>query len=257
MFFFFEPLKYERFIDQFGQSNPNSKDLRIAYLTWTGEFCRKSLLFYQNQYRAHSNITWVEFCRVHEIPEYEYPSNFGLEFEWEEWKNLHLLNDHYNISQDMIETMSRLEERTEDEFKPNIRFSREIIPSKEIDKIWFNGLVNNSPQLIAELRSLNYHRYLQTEHWRRIRAAMFLINRAICQANDCYVIGESWYGGSESGLDVHHQRYENLGNERYDDLTLLCRNHHADIHSAQKNSKTLSSEDNQSDNFPFEEEAKE
>ena len=60
---------------------------------------------------------------------------------------------------------------------------------------------------------------------------MFLINKAICQANDCNVVGESWYGGNESGLDVHHLTYENRGNERFDDLALLCRYHHELFHN--------------------------
>jgi 5-methylcytosine-specific restriction endonuclease McrA len=231
MFFFFEPLKYERFVDQFGQTILDPNELRTAYLAWTSEFCRKSLLFYQNQYRAHSDITWMEFCRTYEIPDYEHPSNFSLELEWEDWKEVHLLSSHYSRSEEKIESMSRLEEKIGEEFKPNALLNRELIPPKEIDKIWFNDLVNNSPQVVAELRGLKYPRYLETEHWRRIRAAMFLINKAICQAADCYVVGESWYGGSESGLDVHHLTYANRGNERFEDLALLCRQHHEYLHS--------------------------
>jgi hypothetical protein len=109
---------------------------------------------------------------------------------------------------------------------------------KDIDKIWFNGLINNPTQVIAELKSLSYERYLQTPHWRKIRAAIFLINKAICQANSCNVVGESWYGGSESGLDVHHLSYENRGNERFDDLALLCRYHHELVHSSQGEKET-------------------
>lgn len=231
MFFFFEPLRFRRFVDVV-RNVYDSITLRGSYLSWVSEFCRKSRLFYLNQYRAHSSIIWLEFCQTKNIPDYEHPSNFGLETEWDEWKDLRFLNSHYDKSQEMIASLSRLEKEVDREFDSDAILSNvEIIPSKVIDTIWFNDLVHSPPEVIAKLKSLDYERYLQTEHWRRIRAAMFLINKAICQYNDCNIIGESWYGGSESGLEVHHLTYLNRGNERFDDLVLLCTRHHELIHS--------------------------
>jgi hypothetical protein len=231
MFFFFEPLRFEDFVNHIEQNLHETNALRDSYLSWLINYCRKSLLFYQSQYRAHKDITWSEFCSTYEIPDYESPSNLGLDIEWRSWKEECLLESHYEEYQDTIQVLSDLQDKINSEIESNIGFSIELVPEKELDRIWFNNLINNSLQEIAELRSLNYERYLQTSHWKKIRAAMFLINKATCQANDCYVVGESWYGGTESELEVHHLSYENRGNERFDDLALLCQHHHKLIHS--------------------------
>lgn len=57
-----------------------------------------------------------------------------------------------------------------------------------------------------------------------------LVSKATCRAEACNIIGESWYGGAESELDVHHLTYKNKGTERFDDLALLCRYHHEVVH---------------------------
>ncbi len=44
------------------------------------------------------------------------------------------------------------------------------------------------------------------------------------------MVGESWYGGNESDLEIHHLDYSNRGNERFDDLAVLCKRHHELIH---------------------------
>ncbi len=244
MFFFFEPLRFERLVEQLEQSTYAHQSLRNLYLHWLDEFCRKSILFYQNQYRAHSELSWSEFCSKYEIPDYETPSNFDLGFEWESWKEEYLLNSHYDKYRDVIQTMSDLQNITNTEIRSNLTLpNSETILMREFDKIWFNNLINNPPQIITELKSLDYERYLQTAHWRRIRAAMFLINKAICQADECNVIGESWYGSSESGLDVHHLSYSNRGNERFDDLALLCRYHHKLTHNEQRDNERTYAED--------------
>jgi len=90
--------------------------------------------------------------------------------------------------------------------------------------------------MINELRRLEYRMYLQSYHWARVRAATLLIHDAICQSDECYSIGESWYYGDwESDIHVHHLNYENIGNERYQDLVLLCSRHHARWHENMKN----------------------
>ena len=48
-----------------------------------------------------------------------------------------------------------------------------------------------------------------------------------------FYTGEAWYG-DESYIHVHHLNYEHIGNERYDDLVLLCDKHHAMWHENMK-----------------------
>lgn len=245
MFFFFEPLGFEDFVVHIDQNLYEPNALRSSYLTWLINYCRNSTLFYQSQYRAHSEFTWSEFCSTYEIPEYEHVSNFGLDVEWKNWKEEYLLDNHYDKYQETIQTLSVFQDETNREMELNVEIPIGLVPVKEFDRIWFNNLIKNPLQEIAELKSMNYEKYLQTSHWKKIRAAIFLINKAICQANDCNVVGESWYGGSESGLDVHHLSYENRGNERFDDLALLCRHHHKLIHSGRnENDTSVDSVDN-------------
>lgn len=81
-------------------------------------------------------------------------------------------------------------------------------------------------QKIEELEQVsreNYEKYRETTHWKRTRSAILYISNAVCQAKECNAIGESWYGGNESEVEVHHLDYSNIGNERFDDLALLCR----------------------------------
>ena len=104
----------------------------------------------------------------------------------------------------------------------------EMPPSLEIElnAYWFNREIYRSPELVSELRRLPYKDYLNTPEWKRVRASLVMIRRAICQAEPCYNIGESFSGDWEAELHVHHLSYSNLGYERYADLALLCKRHH-------------------------------
>ena len=78
-----------------------------------------------------------------------------------------------------------------------------------------------NPDRLRALRRMRYHAYLQSPEWRRRR------NRALARA--------SWrceHPGCQSTetLEVHHRRYDHLGAELDDDLTVLCRGHHHALH---------------------------
>lgn len=65
-----------------------------------------------------------------------------------------------------------------------------------------------------------YRAYLETEHWRTLRADLFEIRGchcAICSANE--------------QLDAHHLAYRNLTDCTPDDLMPLCRPCHELVHS--------------------------
>lgn len=49
----------------------------------------------------------------------------------------------------------------------------------------------------------------------------------------CAVCGAAWIDPiTETTLDLHHHTYERLGDELFDDLVALCRNHHDFVHRA-------------------------
>ncbi len=74
-----------------------------------------------------------------------------------------------------------------------------------------------------ELRAMPYTDYLRTPHWRRRRAAKIRAAGGRCQ-----LCGR---GGSGTLLDVHHNTYERLGEERDEDLIVLCRECHSRHHN--------------------------
>jgi len=104
------------------------------------------------------------------------------------------------------------------------------IPIHTFDDVWFNSIIGNQKQIRDGLRKLNYPEYLKTWHWKRVRAGMLLLNNASCEHPECAAMGESWFG-DEDNLHVHHLTYKNLGNERFDDLSLLCKLHHHMVHA--------------------------
>lgn len=72
---------------------------------------------------------------------------------------------------------------------------------------------------INDLRSMSYERYLQTDHWKYLR------KRKLRQASyKCQLCA------SKEDLSVHHNTYENRGNEKDEDLVVLCDKCHKKFH---------------------------
>jgi len=94
------------------------------------------------------------------------------------------------------------EKRFEDFIKRETNFN----PSFDIDEYFY-------------LRNIPYTEYLQTKHWKNIREIALL--RANHKCRMC---------GSKEKLQVHHNTYNNLGNERNEDLTVLCKECHEFLH---------------------------
>lgn len=87
---------------------------------------------------------------------------------------------------------------------------------------WFSDLAQeDQPESPAKTVSgrVDYHAYLRSQAWRDKRAAA--IRRAGGRCQMCYRQGP---------LEVHHRTYERLGNERDEDLTVLCRSCHQLFH---------------------------
>lgn len=105
------------------------------------------------------------------------------------------------------------------------------IPRRELESIWFNRVINNSREEIASYRKMRYSDYLKTRHWHRVKSALMLVNRGICQEVSCHGAGDSWYHRDwESAIHAHHISYESKGNEQFEDVILLCDIHHERWH---------------------------
>ncbi len=73
---------------------------------------------------------------------------------------------------------------------------------------------------IAELKRMPYEEYLNTLEWGEKRAKA--LDRAEYRCQVC---------NSPDGLQVHHRTYENKGEEKPEDLTVLCEKCHSIYHS--------------------------
>ena len=64
-----------------------------------------------------------------------------------------------------------------------------------------------------------YSIYLQLDHWQKVKKAMYSM-KSRCHV--CFI--------GEENLNIHHLTYENIGNEGYFDLVVLCKDCHKKIH---------------------------
>jgi 5-methylcytosine-specific restriction endonuclease McrA len=80
--------------------------------------------------------------------------------------------------------------------------------------------------LLAAYRAMPYSDYLATDHWLSIRAAAMYRAGGRCQ-----LCGN----GHQQRLQIHHNTYENLGQERPEDLIVLCQSCHEKYHNKSAN----------------------
>jgi len=78
---------------------------------------------------------------------------------------------------------------------------------------------NNKQFSIEELRKMPYEEYLQTGHWQNIRKQALFRAKYKCQL--C---------SNKGKLFVHHNTYENRGEEKDEDLIVLCKDCHEKFH---------------------------
>lgn len=82
-------------------------------------------------------------------------------------------------------------------------------------------------QRVEELRSMPYREYLQTPEWKRRRQEH--LNAA---GERCQVCNRG--PGKGTSLHVHHRTYANRGNERFNDLIVLCGGCHQYFHEGRR-----------------------
>jgi len=75
-------------------------------------------------------------------------------------------------------------------------------------------------------RIAKYHEYLKSPEWEIVRQMMFRLRGEKCEL--C---------GSESFIQVHHLHYQNIFDERPDDLQVVCRSCHKKIHGIEAKPK--------------------
>lgn len=69
------------------------------------------------------------------------------------------------------------------------------------------------------LAPLTYNDYIKSDDWKKKRQTALIHYHFQC----CFC-------GRKYELDVHHKKYDNLFNEPFEDLTVLCRAHHTLFH---------------------------
>lgn len=75
-----------------------------------------------------------------------------------------------------------------------------------------------------------YRAYLKSDHWQQRRRQAHRENHShcsVCRRNDV-------------PLDVHHLTYKHIGDERHEELNLVCRKCHDAIHEYQRRNPHLS-----------------
>ena len=78
---------------------------------------------------------------------------------------------------------------------------------------------------------MKYADYLQSDEWFQIRFRALLLARFHCEF--CGQPANAT-GRGPLGLDVHHLSYDRLGEERPEDVIVLCRDCHSDAHEFPK-----------------------
>ena len=73
--------------------------------------------------------------------------------------------------------------------------------------------------LLIRLKAMPYRLYLKTAHWRRTRERALDHYGATCVMCD------------RTPVEVHHRTYNRRGEERLEDLIVLCREHHENFHN--------------------------
>jgi 5-methylcytosine-specific restriction endonuclease McrA len=205
------------------------KECRAIYLKWCNKYEKLATKFYyyQNERRLHfeSNKRGEE-----EEEEYERQNN-NREYK-DDWREA---VDIFQISIDDQQWLNskQIYSGLSDLFE--FDNSPDNIQLEKIKALWFNvNIISQSPAELDWLKSLDYRSgYLYTSHWEKVRAAMMLISDSSCKkCGDRIWLDRNYYSKDpQSRLHVHHWHYNNLGNERYEDLVLLCDDHHNIEHS--------------------------
>ena len=230
-------LDYQKFLSFFGIANSTPDWAEYCFLEWLDNFYHRSNLFYLSQFDRQIRQADRQFREMKGINEDD-SLDYLMQEEWDMFYRNIGLRDHEAESKAYREEIKRLRAEITKKRGGTDMFMHFVSDqlgnrpgTSEINAFWFNDVICNNEQTKKMLRELPYELYLKTKHWAKVRAAQMLIHKAVCQEKSHYEIGESWYTGDwEADIHVHHLTYENIGNERYSDLVVLCATHHSAWH---------------------------
>jgi len=127
---------------------------------------------------------------------------------------------------ELIITGGEIQQDKEREFdqklikKAEIKRKTEIENMNDIPKIKSkDDVAKDILEKLEYLKSMPYKEYLQSDHWKAMRKRQLKLGNYKC--NLC---------NSKDNLNVHHNTYENRGNEKDEDLIVLCQECHAKFH---------------------------
>ena len=81
------------------------------------------------------------------------------------------------------------------------------------------AIIDRTVDRLSELRNMPYKEYLQTAEWKKTARSAKARVKNRCQLCNC-----------SGKLNVHHNNYQNIGNELDSDLIVLCEKCHAKHH---------------------------
>lgn len=241
---FFESIPRKEVIAAF--QNWDSTFANSAYDNWLELFYKRASFLYNSQYQGHRRLRQDEFCKRHNLRDFEDVLEYDYRDAWEEYEIESGLLEHYDHYERYSQRINNFFEEIRDErplfitqtqmferYKARLESTEPWPDDHHIEMsimaLWFNNTFKNPSLNQSELRSMPYPEYLQTDHWRRIRSAIILAYGARCQHETCQMIGDS-YWFDEQYIHVHHLTYKNRGHERFEDLQLLCDEHHKEAH---------------------------
>lgn len=94
-----------------------------------------------------------------------------------------------------------------------------ILVFKNEDKKYKVFMENRNKRMSKEEIRINYNKYLESDHWKEIRKV--ILDR---DDNKCQLCS------SKERLEVHHNTYDNVGDEKLTDLITLCKYCHSNFH---------------------------
>jgi len=211
-----------------------------SYKRWVPDFYRKVSVFTNVRRALYERLQWDAFCKENG----QDPNSYCAETEQAErlWELFHEktgMGRHLRQIRNYQQSISAMISGTDwvvDQALSDKLFAIECYadsfdqPTEKLVfnspddfyAMWFNSHIDNTSHTVKELKALPYDEYLKTPHWRTVRDAMIMLHGCRCQGAECDMMGDSGYGGAESMIHVHHKNYKNRGNERFEDLTLLC-----------------------------------
>lgn len=98
---------------------------------------------------------------------------------------------------------------------PEILKAHALVAQKKLSMDDFDALILG---IVAGNRRVDYRTYIQSPAWKRKAEAAKKAAGYRCQVCNRHK--------DEVVLDAHHRTYEHLGNERPEDITVLCRDCH-------------------------------